>query len=257
MPTGVAVEVSRRVLRGSWIGLAARSRIGRLALGSLERLFAPGLAAHFARRKAWIRSRWQEARKEGFDRLIVIGAGFDTLALEAARRDVGVLSIEIDHPDTQRFKRDSIGDLPPNMRLIGADLSKRRLSDVLTRESTTAGTFVVLEGLLMYLEQAQARALLEGVARIADGRLRVVVSHMDRGRDGGIGFHRGRVLTTWWLAWKGETFRWAATTQEIVDMLGECMIPNVLAVANGKELARPWAEEGLMGEVVVLAERPV
>ena len=70
-----------------------------------ESLTHPGILAHYWHRKRWIESRCRVAIKEGVTHVVVIGAGFDTLALRLAGEFPDVRWIELDHPATQGAKQ--------------------------------------------------------------------------------------------------------------------------------------------------------
>ena len=71
----------------------------------LEQHTHPGIVSHFAWRKRWIAQRCRLALAEGFERVVVLGAGLDTLALGLSQITPKVEWIEIDHPASQRAKQ--------------------------------------------------------------------------------------------------------------------------------------------------------
>src|SRR6476646_7930242 len=50
-----------------------------------ERATVPGLLLHFMLRKRWIEEAVRASLDEGYEQVVIIGAGFDTLALRLSR----------------------------------------------------------------------------------------------------------------------------------------------------------------------------
>src|SRR5882762_4680544 len=99
-----------------------------------ERATVPGLLLHFMLRKRWIEEAVRAALAEGWEQVVVIGAGFDTLAARLSIEFPRASFLEIDHPATQAGKRVAMGSAPGNLHFIAADLSRTRLQDALSAE---------------------------------------------------------------------------------------------------------------------------
>src|SRR5258708_33443467 len=89
----------------------------RWAARLAERASVPGLLLHFMLRKRWIEEAVRAALTEACGQVVVIGAGFDTLALRLSREFPPVSFIEIDHPATQKHKRLPAAPRPPTPNL--------------------------------------------------------------------------------------------------------------------------------------------
>lgn len=118
----------------------------------LERLTVPGIRLHYALRKRYLEAAVRAALAEDFRRLVVLGAGFDTLAVRLSAEYPSLQCIEIDHPATQSRKIRTAAErdlLRPNLLFHASDLA--------ARDSAVPGcrlnqlTIFVAEGLLMYL----------------------------------------------------------------------------------------------------------
>src|ERR1043166_1751411 len=70
-----------------------------------ERLTVPGIILHYAVRKRCLEDITRRSLAEDFHQTIILGAGFDTLALRLHKDFPKALCIEIDHPATQKAKR--------------------------------------------------------------------------------------------------------------------------------------------------------
>src|SRR5882672_5169852 len=101
----------------------------RWAARLAERATVPGLLLHFMLRKRWIEEAVRAALAEGCEQVVVVGAGFDTLALRLSREFRSATFVEIDHPATQASKMRAIErtGAPGNLRFVPADLARVRL----------------------------------------------------------------------------------------------------------------------------------
>src|SRR6266850_2654189 len=127
----------------------------RWAARLAERATVPGLLLHFMLRKRWIEEAVRAALAEGCEQVVVMGAGFDTLALRLSREFPRASFIEIDHPATQKYKRRAAerAGAAANLHFIAADLARVRLQDALSGGAyrAAARSVFIIEGLLMYL----------------------------------------------------------------------------------------------------------
>jgi methyltransferase (TIGR00027 family) len=207
-----------------------------------ERLLGRGQLLWFAVRKRWFSQTVDRAVDEGCRQLLVLGAGFDPLAVMAAIRHPGVRCIEVDAPATAEPKRRGIeraGLARPNHQVVSADLSVTPLEQALARAAwdRTEVSIVVAEGLLMYLDPAAVRSFFVGVRACTGTGSRLAFSAIgvdDRGRPrvgfGGGGLNRVIQAT---LAVVGEAMRWG---------LDPSAVPGFLADARFRPLEQPSSE---------------
>jgi methyltransferase (TIGR00027 family) len=188
----------------------------------LERLTHPGIMRHYLLRKRWIEGQCRLALEQGVARVIVIGAGLDTLALRLAPEFPEVAWVEIDHPATQNFKRQGLIHaglpLPTNLTLLSVDLSTSPLPEALKQD--TRSTLVVIEGVLMYLKEADVSALLRDQIRaLSTTSVQLIFSHMVRWPQGRAGFRPASWWVDRWLAWRAEPFQWTMAPQALAPWL--------------------------------------
>lgn len=105
------------------------------------------------------------ALNRGVQQVAIIGAGYDSRAWRLAHPGVGFF--EVDHPATQRDKRQRAPG--PGPAYVAADLRSDRLSKLLPAagfDASQPAVFIV-EGLTMYLPETATRALLGDLAALA------------------------------------------------------------------------------------------
>lgn len=180
-----AAELSRLFLEehplDRWLARAMSTAAGRWFWERVERLSWPGIGEHFWRRKRWLEKRVRERLAAGDGRVLVAGAGFDTLALRLAPEFPAVEFVELDHPATQRLKlrtlRAAGREVPANLRFSSQNLVGGALPAGLCPEDLA--TTIVAEGLLMYLPEPAVRAFLQSVAALPALQVRLLFSFMN------------------------------------------------------------------------------
>ena len=203
-----------------WLARSAKWPPTRLLWRWLERLTLPGIISHYWHRKRWIESRCRDAIADGFERVIVLGAGYDTLTQRLAREFSQLAFIEVDHPATQNSKRQALrGDsmLPSNLTYVALDLSVDPLPATLLQDDMA--TIVVIEGMLMYLNPPDVDRLFGLLRQLSAKRVRIVFSFMSEWPDGRCGFRPYSWLIERWLAWRNEPFTWAINSRLLAEFL--------------------------------------
>jgi len=236
----------------------------RWAARLAERATVPGLLLHFMLRKRWIEEAVRTALAEGCEQVVVVGAGFDTLALRLSREFPLASFIEVDHPATQASKRLAAerGSAVGNMHFIAADLSRVRLQDALSGGAyrPKARSAFVIEGLLMYLTDAEVAGVFGALREIQSAGGRVVFTVMEPASDGRSAFHNATPLVRRLLSRWSEPFRSTLPRGDAAGFL-ERFGFRLRALAAAETLRErylaPSGRQNLAlakGEMIVLAE---
>lgn len=118
-----------------------------------------------ASRHAIIDNQLSESLRAAPDSLVVIiGAGFDTRAF----RIKGGTWIEVDEPAIISLKEATLpaAKAPNSLTRIPIEFANESLSEKLSRFSTTQKTYIVIEGVLMYLKQNERQSLIATLQKI-------------------------------------------------------------------------------------------
>jgi methyltransferase (TIGR00027 family) len=114
------------------------------------------------------------AASDGASQLVVLGAGLDTLAYRTPL--VGRLRMfEVDHPATQRRKRqmldDSAIDVPDTLRFVSIDFERETLAEALHAAGFDASkrSFFSWLGVVPYLTEPAIFSTLEFIAQLEGG----------------------------------------------------------------------------------------
>lgn len=219
----MTAELTRKLLAAAGTTTRdAASPTARFAVALMERLTVPGLSGHYVLRKRAIERVTRRAFREGFNQLVVIGAGLDTLSIRMRAEHPEVNVIEVDHPATQKLKRDTLRSVGAgaDISFVPADLTVERLSRVLDRCGVfdrEASTLFVAEAVFLYLDADEVRAVLADLRhREAPTRIAFTFFAAQPRR---INFQNATLLADLWLRWRGEPPRWAIEPSELEAFL--------------------------------------
>jgi methyltransferase (TIGR00027 family) len=243
VPAGAAA-LCRRFISSS--PAPTRAAVGALCHPALrwlarfaERSTVPGLMLHFMLRKRLIESAVTEAISRGASQVVVLGAGFDTLALRLYRAHPSVTFIEIDHPATQRCKRETVEqDKAGSRNLVfqPADLARQPLEEALScipAYRRGANSVFVIEGVLMYLTHTEVSALFRVFSAHGGTGSRVVFTVMEPMAGGHIDFHNATPLVKRLLRLWREPFTCGIAAAELPAFLHRFgLVPDIVANAD-------------------------
>ena len=128
-----------------------------------------GIEGEVLARSAYVEETLTERLAHGLDQVIILGAGFDTMAL--AHADGGCTFYEVDHPATQDEKRAALARHPEikhAIRFVAVDFVNDSLVDCLIAAGfdPRRPALVSWLGVTMYLEQAVTVATLTSLHTI-------------------------------------------------------------------------------------------
>jgi methyltransferase (TIGR00027 family) len=126
------------------------------------------MADMMALRTTAIDAAVRSAITDGARQLVILGAGFDGRAWRMPELS-GVKVFEVDHPSTQRDKRERVAQLPPahgEVHFVTVDFTRDSLGDELARagHEQSTPTCWIWEGVTMYLKHDAMMATLRSIA---------------------------------------------------------------------------------------------
>ncbi len=194
----------------------------RAAVRLLEGLTVPGMMEHYAVRKRALENLLRS--ETGVRQLVVLGAGFDTLALRWATDFPERHAMEIDHPATQAWKVQAVaagGWRSPGLRFRAEDLATSPLSASGFLETPCRGEecFWIAEGLLMYFSAQRVAELFRWIHQTSGPGSRVAFTFMEPQQDGRVDFRRSSRGVHLWLAHRREPFAWGIRRENLEAFL--------------------------------------
>lgn len=228
----------------------------------IDKALAKGAPQHYALRKKAIA---QHAAASDTTQLVVIGGGFDALAITTAIEHPAMQCFEIDTPAMHPHKMAIIGDyaggIPHNFKGISADLGEVSLYDVLTAHGFDANkpTLFVAEGVLMYLVPTDVTQLFDNIKKLCRkpaSFLFTAIENPAQKRSGWGGQLRKKVLKA-----SKEGFSWGIPASDMKAFLASQGFA-LTSLASYSELQSPYrsASElsllaGETGEYLVYAQQ--
>jgi methyltransferase (TIGR00027 family) len=155
------------------LGLAGDSELRAF----IERIDAPTprrVCAYFALRHRYSEERLHAALARGVTQVVLLGAGLDSFALRHPHVPRAVSFVEVDHPDTQRWKLErltALGVTTPGVRYLPVDFAAQELATELASAglSPARPTFFAWLGVTQYIAEGATLETLSLVARHAAG----------------------------------------------------------------------------------------
>ena len=165
------------------IRLSTLPLLGRLIPKIIQSKGPGALSSGIARTK-YIDDLLYQTIRDGAKQVIILGAGFDTRALRLGFLD-SVPVIEIDHPDTAKFKigklKEALGQLPQNVSYFQTDFNKESLEELANahRLNCNIPTTIIWEGVTNYLTEQAVDKTLEFVKKLAVGSY-IIFTYIDK-----------------------------------------------------------------------------
>jgi methyltransferase (TIGR00027 family) len=225
----------------------------------LEESTVPGILRHYALRKKCLAGFARESFEHAITQVVVLGAGLDPLALTLHREFPKARFWEIDHPATQRLKKEASADVDPRrFHFVAADLAADQIDAAMldnTGFDSAQRTLWIAEGLFMYFPESVVANLLTAAARLSASGSRFAFTFMEPRRDGRIRFQGQTRLVDCWLGWRGEPFVWGLERSQISQLALPWKVVRVfdendLRALEASPVDRPLAA----GELICLAE---
>lgn len=135
-------------------------------------------------RTKYIDDLLEKTMKEGVKQVIILGAGFDTRGFRLpSLKEISV--IEIDHPDTSRFKierlKSSHIELPSNISFYEINFEKQSLEEIFETHkiSFDLPTTIIWEGVTNYLTEDSIKNTFEFTKRFTD-KFNIIFTYINR-----------------------------------------------------------------------------
>jgi methyltransferase (TIGR00027 family) len=144
----------------------------------------PGMYEYVIARTKTIDAEFKRALEQGFEQILIFGAGFDSRGIRLGSKARNTRIFELDAPATQsakikRYRQKKIG-IPENLVFIPIDFERESLPERLLQEGYEKGrpSLFILEGLTMYLQPESVDSTFRVIEEFAGSGSRVVFDHI-------------------------------------------------------------------------------
>jgi methyltransferase (TIGR00027 family) len=206
--------IAETLRNGRMLLWALRQSWGRAIVRLIERFVLPGIQTHYIVRKRFIEDAVRASLQDGYRQVVNVGAGFDSLCWRLHTEFPSVRFVELDHPSTQGEKSKVLekhGRMNGNLHLQPADLTRVDLETALRecpRFDASQPTLFVIEGLTMYLTDAEIKGLFRSIRNLQLPKARVIFTFMEPQGNGSVNFPQASRVVAWWLSRRAEHFKW-------------------------------------------------
>jgi len=186
-----------------------------------RRIAPEGIYEYTIARTKTIDEVFRQSLADGYDQILILGAGFDTRALRFRREAGDTRVFELDVPVTQEAKLRQYArrglDIPENVRFIPIDFDKESLPDKLQEAGFARGarSLFLMEGLLMYLQPASADETFRVIERFAGDGSEVVFDYVRASVLRKEGLHYGESAVSERVASAGEGWHFGIEEGEL------------------------------------------
>lgn len=138
-------------------------------------MFVQQITDSVCMRSRLVEERLSLALKEGLQQIVVLGAGLDSTAYRCAGEIGDIPIFEIDHPDTQQWKKARLADcgieIPEKLEFVGFDFENQTLAEALHAGGVKADAVTLFTwlGVQMYLTPETVQSTLSVLGTFPGG----------------------------------------------------------------------------------------
>jgi methyltransferase (TIGR00027 family) len=192
---------------------------------AVERSTIPGILLHYLLRKRYLEETAHRLLDQGIRQVVILGAGFDMLAVHLHPHFPDVTFLEVDYPATQAAKRKALqskGLLKDNLVFLPVDFMRQTLTENLSkhpRYKSDMDTLFIAEGVLMYLSQTDVSRLFDFIRDNAGAGSHFAFTFMEPLYNGKVNFHNRSKIVDLWMQIRGEPFTWGILRENLPQYL--------------------------------------
>lgn len=201
-------------------GISKRWRLFHCTI--MQAFSIKGFFLHFLVRKKCIEKQVCGFIEQGFEQVIVLGAGYDTLCTRLSDNYPNIKFIELDHPATADDKISIFKELGwnrSNIEYLAHDLKSNEAFCDTNKINKTLKTVFICEGVLMYLQQSDFEKILDTINKNFKNDCRFVFTFMEESEPGNYMFKNAMGFVKLYLKLKNEPFTWGIKPEHIGDFL--------------------------------------
>ena len=161
--------------------LANNPTLARLMLRLCEKR-APGAVEFLTIRPRLVDELAADLAAQGLEQIVILGAGFDTMAMRLRDKLQDVTIYEVDHPATQAAKRATLDKLgtPANVRFVAVDFEQDDFVEKLHAAGfdSSCQTLVSWLGVTYYLTPAAMARTLAQIATLGGAGMKFVFDYL-------------------------------------------------------------------------------
>ena len=217
----------------SWNQKALKSKVWRNFFVWWEELLLPGDLMHILSRKYYIEQAIKKALSNGYEQLVVLGAGFDHNGILWASKEIPSFEIDTYSMIEQKEKMlKQAGYQSKDLYLCGIDPANQDIKDVLLKTGKfdlNKKTIYLAEGFFDYLSLESTRSILENIVTFSPD-FKLISTFFDLSE---LNFFH-RFMFTSGVAMVGETLKLPLNRKEFYTLLNDFEIKTETEISYSK-----------------------
>jgi len=191
----------------------------------MRMFFQKGMYEYVIARTKYMDAAFVSALEQGFDQIVIFGAGFDSRALRFKDINKQTIIFELDAPITQQEKLKAYQSrklvAPPSLKFVPIDFNKDSLSEKIQQAGFSSGkkTLFILEGVIMYLSKEAVDSTFSFISGVSAAGSWVVFDYIYSGVLRGDNQYYGEKNAASRVAKMGESWTFALEENEVESFL--------------------------------------
>ncbi len=187
--------------------------------------FLPGLSSSIIARVRYFDDYLKTCIENGIEQLVILGAGYDTRTYRIGGLINNVEIFEVDHPDTQKFKKQIIkklfGTNFGNVKYVPINFENQKIDDELPKYGykSSAKTLFIMEGLSMYIPVTSIENTLSFIANNSKNGSSIIFDYYPESLVNGSNTERIAINIRKYLIDLEEPLKFGIENDEIKDFL--------------------------------------
>lgn len=210
----------------------------KILVDQMEQLL-PGLSSSIIARVRYFDDYLKTCLKKGIEQLVILGAGYDTRAYRIEELKDKIEIYELDHPITQKFKKNVIENLfgyNSFVKYVPIDFEIQTIDDELPKYGyrSDSKTLFIMEGLSMYIPKSAIEDTLSFIATNSEKGSSIILDFYPESLVNGANTERIAMNIREYLIKQGEPLKFGIEEENIDKFLKNRGFKNIVVVNSIK-----------------------
>lgn len=210
----------------------------KLLVDQMEQLL-PGLSSSIIARVRYFDDYLKTCLKKGIEQIVILGAGYDTRAYRIEELKDKIEIYEVDHPITQKFKKNIIKKLfgyNGFVKYVPIDFEIQKIDDQLPEYGyrSDSKTLFIMEGLSMYIPKSAIEDTLSFITKNSKKGSSIILDSYPESLVNGTNTERIAVNIREYLIKQGEPLKFGIEEEDIEKFLKSRGFKNIAVVNSIK-----------------------
>lgn len=199
----------------------------------------PGLSSSIIARVRYFDDYLKTCLKNGIEQLVILGAGYDTRAYRIEELKNTIEIYEVDHPSTQKFKKDIMEKLFGNddsVKYVPIDFETQKIDEELPKYGYRPDlkTLFIMEGLSMYIPKSAVENTLSFIKTCSKKGSSIIIDFYPETLTNGTSTERIAINIREYLIKQGEPLKFGIEEKDVEQFLKSSGFNNITLVNSNE-----------------------